>query len=98
MRETQQASVAPPMGGRTARTPSSLDPSRRRSESHHFTEIVHVLERFCRKHRSVNATQPIGAIFGAKHEVIIAHDLRPVLREECGQPMRSNATTSADSG
>ena len=47
---------------------------------------MHLLERFCRRHGSLNATQPIGAIFGAKHEVIVSHDLRPVLREERGQP------------
>jgi len=30
--------------------------------------------------------QPIGAILGAKHKVIVAHDLRPVLRKKRGQP------------
>jgi hypothetical protein len=49
-------------------------------------EIVHVREGCCRRYRSVNATQPIGAMLGAKHEVIVSHDLRPVLCEERGQP------------
>jgi hypothetical protein len=34
----------------------------------------------------VDATQPIGAILGAKDEVLVARDLRPVLGEEHGQP------------
>jgi hypothetical protein len=47
---------------------------------------VPVLKSLFRKHRRAHSTQPIGAIFGAEYEVIVTHDLRPMLREDGRQP------------
>ncbi len=47
---------------------------------------MQALESLLRRDRSADSTQPIGAIFGAKYQVVVAHDLRPVLLEENRQP------------
>jgi len=51
-------------------------------EPNHDTEIVRALQSLLGKDRSADSTQPIAAILRAQHQVVVAHDLWPVILEK----------------
>jgi hypothetical protein len=61
-------------------------PSLRRSEPNDVAEVVQALESLLGRALGVDPTQPVGTILGAQHHVVVAHDLRPMIREKGRQP------------
>src|SRR5438105_9786160 len=61
-------------------------PSLRLSEPHDGAEVVQALESLLGRALGVEPTQPIGTILGAQHQVVVAHDLRSMIREKGRQP------------
>src|SRR5712691_10197037 len=47
---------------------------------------MQALQSLLGKDRSADSTQPIGAILRTQHQVVVAHDLRPVILEKSQQP------------